>query len=134
ELEADPTHEHAELAGIYVRRGLEPALAAQVAGQLMAHDALDAHARDELGLSAARRARPIQAALSSGASFAMGGALPLLLALVASSDRVIPVLAAGCLVLLAGLGGLGARAGGASMALGAARVTLWGALAMALTG
>lgn len=134
ELEADPTHEHAELAGIYVKRGLTPALAAQVAGQLMAHDALDAHARDELGLSATGRARPLQAAFASGASFTLGGTLPLLLVLIASAGSLLPVLVAGCLVSLALLGGLGARAGGAPIALGAARVTLWGAVAMALTG
>ncbi len=134
ELEADPAHERAELASIYVKRGLEPALAAQVAGQLMAHDALDAHARDELGLSSARRSRPIQAALASGASFAIGGALPLWLALLAAGASVIPVLAAGSLLSLALLGGLGARVGGAPIAVGALRVTLWGAVAMALTG
>lgn len=134
ELEADPAHERAELAGIYVKRGLTPALAAQVAGQLMAHDALDAHARDELGLSATRRARPLQAALASGGSFTLGGALPLLLVVLATASSVIPVLAAGSLLSLAVLGGLGARAGGAPIAVGAARVTLWGALAMVLTG
>jgi VIT1/CCC1 family predicted Fe2+/Mn2+ transporter len=134
ELEADPAHEHAELAGIYARRGLDPALAAQVAVQLMAHDALDAHARDELGLSSARRPRPMQAAFASGASFTVGGALPLLLVLLASAGTLIPVLAAGCLLLLGVLGGIGARAGGAPIAIGAARVTLWGAVAMAITG
>jgi len=134
ELEADPAHEHAELAGIYVKRGLTPALAEQVAVQLMAHDALDAHARDELGLSATGRARPLQAAFASGASFTLGGALPLLLVLIATAGRLLPVLVAGCLLSLALLGGLGARAGGAPIAVGAARVTLWGAVAMALTG
>jgi vacuolar iron transporter family protein len=138
ELEADPAHERAELASIYVKRGLEPALATQVAGQLMAHDALDAHARDELGLSAARRARPMQAALASGASFTIGGAWPLLLAVIAttalSTGGVIPLLAGGSLLSLAVLGGFGARAGGAPIVAGAMRVTLWGALAMALTG
>lgn len=134
ELEADPAYEHAELAGIYVKRGLTPALAAQVAVQLMAHDALDAHARDELGLSATVRARPLQAAFASGASFMLGGALPLLLVVIASPGTVLPVLVAGCLLSLALLGGLAARAGGAPIAVGVARVTLWGALAMALTG
>jgi len=134
ELEADPAHEHAELAGIYIKRGLTPALAEQVAVQLMAHDALDAHARDELGLSATRRARPLQAALASGASFTVGAALPLVLVVLAGAGSLLPVLVAGCLLSLAVLGGLGARAGGAPIALGAARVTLWGALAMALTG
>jgi len=134
ELEADPAHEHAELAGIYIKRGLTPALAEQVAVQLMAHNALDAHARDELGLSATGRARPLQAALASGASFTVGAALPLLLVVLASAASLLPVLVAGCLLSLAVLGGLGARAGGAPIALGAARVTLWGALAMALTG
>ena len=134
ELEADPAHEHAELAGIYIKRGLTPALAEQVAVQLMAHDALDAHARDELGLSATGRARPLQAALASGASFTVGAALPLLLVVLAGAGSLLPVLVAGSLLSLAVLGGLGARAGGAPIALGAARVTLWGALAMALTG
>jgi VIT1/CCC1 family predicted Fe2+/Mn2+ transporter len=134
ELEADPAHEHAELAGIYVKRGLTPALAAQVAVQLMAHDALDAHARDELGHSAMGRARPLQAALASGSSFTLGAALPLLLVAIASAQIQLPVLVGGCLASLALLGGLGARAGGAPIAAAAARVTLWGALAMALTG
>src|SRR5690348_1857141 len=108
ELEAYPAHERTELAGIYIKRGLEPALAEEVAGQLMAHDALDAHARDELGLSATRRARPIQAALASCVSFAAGGALPLALVLIAAARSTIPVLAGGSLLCLALLGGLGA--------------------------
>jgi len=102
--------------------------------QLMAHDALDAHARDELGLSATGRARPLQASLASGTSFMLGGALPLLFILLATAGTLIPVLVAGSLLSLAVLGGLGARAGGSAIVVGAARVTLWGALAMALTG
>lgn len=134
ELEASPAHEHAELASIYVKRGLEPALAAQVAVQLMQHDALDAHARDELGLSSMLRARPLQAALASGMSFTLGGVWPLLLLLIASANMLLGVIAGGSLLSLAVLGGVAARVGGAPIATGAVRVTLWGALAMALTG
>jgi vacuolar iron transporter family protein len=133
ELEAEPRHEHAELAGIYVQRGLTPALAEQVATQLMAHDALGAHARDELGLSAATQPRPLQAALASGASFTAGALFPLLLVPVAPRRLLVPVIAGGSLLALAVLGVVSARTGGASAATGALRVTLWGALAMALT-
>ena len=132
ELEADVPAELRELAAIYVGRGLDPALAKQVAEQLMAHDALGAHARDELGISETLSARPIQAALTSAASFAVGAALPLLSALP-SGRALIPVVSATSLVFLAILGGLAARVGGAPVLAGVARVTFWGALAMGLT-
>lgn len=134
ELEADVVHERAELASIYVQRGLTPALAQKVAVQLMAHDALGAHARDELGLSPARRPRPLQAALASGASFTLGALLSIALALVAPRGlALVPVIGGGCLIVLALLGALAARIGGAPIAAAAARVTFWGALSMALT-
>ncbi len=133
ELATDCHAEQRELAAIYVRRGLEPALATQVANQLMAHDALGAHARDELGISDAFSARPIQAALASAASFAVGAALPLLVTALSPRSYLIPVVAGTSLVFLAALGAWAARAGGAGMAVGAARVTFWGALAMAVT-
>jgi VIT1/CCC1 family predicted Fe2+/Mn2+ transporter len=133
ELEADETSERNELAAIYVKRGLDPALARQVAEQLMAHDALGAHARDELGISDTVSARPLQAALASAASFAVGAALPLGVATVAPLAGLIPLVAGTSLVFLALLGALAARAGGARMAVGALRVTFWGALAMGLT-
>jgi len=133
ELKADPTGEHNELAAIYEARGLEPALAKQVAAQLMAHDALGAHARDELGISEVHRARPIQAALWSAASFAVGAALPLVLTIAAPEKSLITLVAGGTLVFLALLGGIAARVGGAGILLGALRVTFWGALAMAST-
>ena len=133
ELESDEAAERAELAGIYVQRGLKPQLAREVAVQLMAHDALGAHARDELGLSSTHRARPIQAAIASAVSFAAGAAWPLLLLLLAPSGISVPVIFVGSLLSLAVLGALGARAGGADMLKGAVRVTLWSALAMALT-
>ena len=133
ELEADDQGERRELAAIYVGRGLDPALAKQVAEQLMAHDALDAHARDELGISETLSARPIQAALTSAASFAVGAAMPLLAVTLVSGPGLIPVVAATSLVFLAILGGLAARVGGAKVMVGALRVTFWGALAMALT-
>lgn len=133
ELKADPTGEHNELAAIYEARGLEPALAKQVAAQLMAHDALGAHARDELGISEVHRARPIQAALWSAASFAVGAALPLVLTIAAPEKSLIALVAGGTLVFLALLGGIAARVGGAGIMLGAMRVTFWGALAMAST-
>jgi VIT1/CCC1 family predicted Fe2+/Mn2+ transporter len=132
ELKADDKGEHRELTAIYVGRGLDPALAKQVAEQLMAHDALGAHARDELGISDTLSARPIQAALTSAASFAVGAAMPLAAAAV-SESRLIPVISGASLVFLAVLGGLAARVGGASVRIGAMRVTFWGALAMALT-
>ena len=128
----DDQGEHKELMAIYVARGLDPALAKQVAEQLMAHDALGAHARDELGISETLSARPIQAALASAGSFAVGAALPLLTALAPEAD-LIPLVSGTSLVFLALLGGLAARAGGAGVTVGAMRVTFWGALAMALT-
>ncbi|HTT03682.1 MAG TPA: VIT family protein [Steroidobacteraceae bacterium] len=133
ELAREPRHEHAELAGIYVQRGLTPALADQVATQLMAHDALGAHARDELGLSAATQPRPLQAALASGSSFTVGALFSLLLVLVAPRRLLVPVIAGASLLALAILGMVSARSGGAPVATSALRVTLWGALAMALT-
>jgi len=133
ELKADNRGEHRELAAIYVARGLKPALAKQVAEQLMAHDALGAHARDELGISATLSARPIQAALTSAASFAVGATMPLLVTVVAPQPALIPLVAGTSLVFLAFLGGLAARAGGAGLRVGAIRVTFWGALAMAVT-
>jgi vacuolar iron transporter family protein len=133
ELEADEAGEHRELAAIYVARGLEPALAKQVAAQLMARDALGAHAQDELGISATLGARPIQAALVSAASFAIGAALPLACAALAPAQRLIPLIAATSLVSLVILGGVAARVGGANVAAGALRVGFWGALAMAVT-
>lgn len=133
ELEADEAFERQELAAIYINRGLEPSLAEQVADQLMAHDALAAHARDELGLTEIHSARPIQAALASAVTFAVGAALPLFMALFSPSTFLIAIVAGGSLVCLALLGGLAARAGGANVAVGAGRVTLWGTLAMAAT-
>jgi vacuolar iron transporter family protein len=133
ELEADDKGEHKELAAIYVARGLDPSLAKQVAQQLMAHDALGAHARDELGISKTLSARPIQAALASAGSFAIGAAMPLLVTAVAPKAGLIPLVSGTSLVFLALLGGLAARAGGAGVSMGAVRVTFWGALAMALT-
>ena len=133
ELKADDAGEHRELAEIYVARGLERALARQVADQLMAHDALGAHARDELGLSEVNRSRPIQAALASAATFACGAALPLLVAAIAPAANLIPFIAGASIVCLALLGGLAAGAGGADVLTGVRRVTFWGALAMATT-
>jgi VIT1/CCC1 family predicted Fe2+/Mn2+ transporter len=133
ELKSDDPGEHRELASIYVARGLDRKLANQVAVQLMAHDALGAHARDELGISPAFTARPIQAALASAASFAVGAAMPLAVTAIAPAAGLIPLVATTSLLFLALLGGLAARAGGAGVSLGAARVTFWGALAMAAT-
>ena len=132
ELEADHQGERRELTAIYVARGVEATLARQVAEQLMAHDALGAHARDELGISETLSARPSQAAFTSAASFAVGAAMPLLAAAVAA-PILIPVVSATSLLFLAILGGLAARVGGASVAAGATRVTFWGVLAMVLT-
>ena len=132
-LEDDSEFELLELANIYEKRGLDSGLAKQVAEQLMTHDALGAHARDELGIFERVRARPMQAAFSSAGTFTMGAALPLLTALVVPVEPLIPVVAGLSLLFLAGLGGLAARAGGASIRTGAIRVTFWGALAMALT-
>jgi vacuolar iron transporter family protein len=133
ELKADDMGEHQELMAIYVARGLDPSLAKQVADQLMAHDALGAHARDELGISETLRARPIQAALASAGSFAVGSAMPLLVTSITPAADLIPLVSGTSLVFLALLGGLAASAGGAKVTMGAIRVTFWGALAMALT-
>jgi len=133
ELQADDQGERHELAAIYVGRGLDPALAKQVADQLMAHDALGAHARDELGITEALSARPMQAAFASAGSFSVGAALPLLVTAVAPDASLIPLVAGTSLVFLALLGALAARVGGAGVGLGALRVTFWGALAMGLT-
>lgn len=133
ELKADDAGERKELAAIYVGRGLDAELAKQVADQLMAHDALGAHARDELGISETLSARPIQAALASAASFAAGAAMPLVVTALAPEATVIAFVSGTSLVFLALLGGLAARAGGASVIVGATRVTFWGALAMGLT-
>jgi len=133
ELKRDHDGEHKELVAIYVARGLDPTLATQVAEQLMTHDALGAHARDELGISAALRARPIQAALASAGSFVVGAAMPLAVTAIAPQAGLIPLVSGTSLLFLALLGGLAARTGGAGVMLGAVRVTFWGALAMALT-
>jgi len=133
EHKADDKGEHKELMAIYVARGLEPSLAKQVAEQLMAHDALGAHARDELGISEALSARPIQAALASAGSFAVGAAMPILVTAIAPESALIPLVSGTSLVFLTLLGGLAARAGGAGVTVGAIRVTFWGALAMAVT-
>ncbi len=133
ELEGNVEHERAELASIYEGRGLDSSLARKVAEQLMSHDALAAHARDELGISERLSARPVQAALASAATFAVGAAMPLLAALVAPEPSLAVVVSATSLVFLTVLGVLGARAGGAPVLKAAVRVTFWGALAMALT-
>jgi VIT1/CCC1 family predicted Fe2+/Mn2+ transporter len=133
ELEADESAERAELAGIYIKRGLRPSLAQEVATQLMAHDALGAHARDELGIVASQRARPLQAALASAASFAIGAVVPLLAVLLAPASVMPAAISASSLLFLAILGGASARAGGAPMAVAIIRVTFWGALAMVVT-
>jgi VIT1/CCC1 family predicted Fe2+/Mn2+ transporter len=133
ELLASPESEHRELANIYVSRGLTPELATQVAQQLMAHDAVGAHARDELGISDTVSARPVQAAFTSAATFATGAALPLLTAVLAPAALLVPLLAGTSLVFLTALGALAARAGGAPVLKAALRVAFWGALAMAIT-
>ena len=133
ELAADPVAEHAELAAIYVGRGLDLELATAVATQLTAHDALGAHGRDELGISEALSARPVQAALASAGTFAVGAALPLLVVLLAPVSALMWAVAVSSLVFLGLLGSLSARVGGAAVTTGAIRVTFWGALAMALT-
>jgi len=132
-LEDDFDAEKEELAQIYQGRGLEPVLALQVAEQLMAHDALGAHARDEIGISVSSSAQPVQAALSSAGTFVVGAALPLIVAWAMPGPQLIPLVAVSSLVFLAILGGLAARTGGAAITIGAIRVTFWGALAMALT-
>jgi VIT1/CCC1 family predicted Fe2+/Mn2+ transporter len=133
ELASVPELEKEELAGIYVGRGVEPALARDVAHQLMAKDALGAHARDELGISEVSTARPVQAALASAASFSVGAAAPLALVLVSPEKWLLVIVSLGSLVFLALLGMIGAKAGGAGAARATLRVTFWGALAMALT-
>jgi VIT1/CCC1 family predicted Fe2+/Mn2+ transporter len=133
ELKTDNASEHKELAAIYQGRGLDAALARQVAEQLMAHDALGAHMRDELGISQETRARPIQAAFASATSFAIGAALPLTVTALTPESILTPVVGSTSLVCLAVLGAVAARAGGASMRVAAIRVTFWSALAMGLT-
>jgi VIT1/CCC1 family predicted Fe2+/Mn2+ transporter len=133
ELRADDEGERKELMAIYVGRGLDPSLAKQVADQLMAHDAIGAHARDELGIFETLRARPIQAAFASAGSFAVGAALPLLVTALAPEGNLIILVSATSVIFLALLGALAARAGGAGMMAGALRVTFWGALAMGIT-
>ncbi len=133
ELKDDPAFEREELANIYVKRGLEPKLAAQVADQLMAKDALGAHARDELQISDLTAARPIQAALTSAAAFSVGAALPLGTILLVPLDALVPAVTIASLTFLVVLGAVGARAGGAPMPVAIFRVTFWGAIAMALT-
>lgn len=133
ELRSDPESEHRELARMYVARGLDPALAEEVAVQLMTHDALGAHARDELGLSDARSPNPLLAALASGAGFSVGAVLPLLVYVVSRGPSAIPFVAGSSLVCLAALGAGAAKAGGARVGVGTLRVMFWGALAMGLT-
>jgi VIT1/CCC1 family predicted Fe2+/Mn2+ transporter len=133
EIKNDAASEHQELAAIYVGRGLDAALAKQVAQQLMAHDALGAHARDELGITDTLGARPVQAALASAGSFAVGAGMPLIVVTLASADTLIALVFATSLLFLALLGGLAAHTGGAPLAAGTLRVTFWGALAMAVT-
>jgi VIT1/CCC1 family predicted Fe2+/Mn2+ transporter len=133
ELRADDEGEHRELTAIYVERGLDPALAQKVARQLMAHDAVGAHARDELGISEALRARPVQAAFASAGSFAVGAVVPLIVSALAPDTRLIVIVAGTSLIFLALLGALAARAGGAAMVPSILRVTFWGALAMGIT-
>lgn len=133
EIRVDNQGEHQELAAIYAARGLDPSLAKEVARQLMAHDALGAHARDELGISKTVKARPVQAALASAGSFATGAAMPLLVTAIAPLAAFIPLVAGTSLVFLALLGALAAHTGGAPVASGALRVAFWGALAMGVT-
>ena len=133
ELATQPELELAELAGIYAERGVEPGLAQEVARQLMAKDALGAHARDELGISEMTTSRPVQAALTSALTFAVGAALPLALAVVTPLPALVPAVSGASIAFLALLGGVGARAGGAPIWKAVARVTFWGGMAMALT-
>lgn len=133
ELSENPAFELDELADIYVKRGVDPALARQVAGQLMSKDALTAHARDELGISEITTARPVQAALTSAATFSVGAAMPLLMVVVSPASVLVPIVFAASLGFLAILGAIGAKAGGANILRATARVTFWGAFAMALT-
>ncbi|MDO8456676.1 MAG: VIT family protein [Burkholderiaceae bacterium] len=133
ELATDPVHEHAELSAIYVGRGLDNTLAAKVATQLMAHDALGAHSRDELGISDTTTARPVQAALASAATFSVGAALPLLVVLLVPVSLLMWTVSASSLLFLMFLGALAGYTGGSSVLKASVRVTFWGALAMALT-
>jgi VIT1/CCC1 family predicted Fe2+/Mn2+ transporter len=133
ELSENIRFERQELADIYVKRGVEPELARQVADQLMAKDALMAHARDELGISEITTARPVQAALTSATTFAVGAAMPLLMVILSPASALVPVVSVTSLAFLALLGAIGAKAGGANILRATARVTFWGALAMALT-
>jgi vacuolar iron transporter family protein len=133
ELATDPVHEHTEMTDIYIKRGLDKITAAEVATQLMKHDALGAHARDELGITEMMSAKPLQAAFASAATFAIGAALPLLVILIVPASALTWAVAASSLFFLALLGSLAARAGGASIKTAAMRVTFWGAMAMALT-
>ena len=133
ELDTDTVHEREELAQIYVARGVEPELAREISRQLMAKDALGAHARDELGISDTTTARPVQAALASAATFSVGAAAPLVLLILSPTALLLPVVAAGSLIFLALLGMVGAKAGGADVIRPMIRVTFWGALAMAMT-
>lgn len=133
ELLAQPEHEHQELAAIYVKRGLSAELAEEVARQLMVHDDLGAHARDELGISEMMSANPVQAAFTSALTFSVGASLPLLAAMVAPVSMIVPVVAGTSLVVLTALGAVSARAGGAPVFRASLRVVFWGALAMALT-
>jgi VIT1/CCC1 family predicted Fe2+/Mn2+ transporter len=133
ELTDNPAFELDELAEVYVKRGVDQALARQVAQQLMARDALGTHARDELGISEITTARPVQAAMASAASFSVGAAMPLVMVLVSPASLLVPIVSAASLAFLAVLGAIGARTGGANVLRATARVTFWGALAMALT-
>ena len=133
ELGENPESELDELAEIYVKRGVDEAVARKVAQQLMAKDALSAHARDELGISEITAARPVQAALTSAVSFSVGAAMPLLMVVVSPPGALVPIVSAASLSFLAFFGAIGASAGGANVLRGTARVTFWGALAMALT-
>jgi len=133
ELVSDPVFEREELAQLYVARGVEAALAREVAAQLMAKDALGAHARDELGISEITTARPVQAAMASAATFTIGAAAPLLLVLVAPAPYLVPIVSAGALLFLCVLGAIGAKAGGAGLLRPTLRVAFWGGFAMALT-
>jgi vacuolar iron transporter family protein len=133
ELEADPEAEHAELAAIYIARGLEPKTAAEVASQLTAKDALLAHAHDELAITSLTTAKPVQAAITSAATFTAGAALPLAMVALTPTHLIVPAVALASLLFLALLGAIGAKAGGAAIGRATLRVTFWGALAMALT-
>ncbi|BFU91635.1 MAG: membrane protein [Nitrospira sp.] len=133
ELAADPEREHAEMTAMYIARGLDHNLASAVTTQLMAHDALGAHSREELGLTETMAARPVQAALASGATFSVGALLPLLIVAAVPSAMIMWAVSGSSLIFLTLLGSLAAQAGGASVMTGAVRVTFWGALAMAVT-